>query len=66
MRPALMYFPATHAEFEFPVAAVPADMPRDVRLQIVSSCAEPPAGDACCMKSSMTVTAWSRLSLATC
>ena len=45
MRPALMYFPAIHAEFEFPVAAVPADMPRDVRLQIVSSCAEPPAGD---------------------
>src|SRR3954451_18801236 len=25
-------------------AAVPADIPRDVRLQIVSSCAEPPAG----------------------
>jgi hypothetical protein len=28
-----------------PPAATPADLPGEVRFQIVSSCAEPPAGD---------------------
>src|SRR5262249_21771500 len=31
--------------FQLPAGAVLADMPRDVRLQIVTPCAEPPAGD---------------------
>jgi hypothetical protein len=32
-------------KFALSPSAAPADVPRDVRLQIVSSCAEPPSGD---------------------
>ena len=33
------------ASFHLPAASVPADLPRDVRLQIVSPGTEPPEGD---------------------
>ena len=33
------------SKFPRPSAAIPADMPRDVRLQIVSTCPEIPDGD---------------------
>ena len=32
--------------FPRPPAAIPADLPRDIRLQIVSTCPEIPDGDA--------------------
>jgi bifunctional non-homologous end joining protein LigD len=34
-----------HADLEPSQAAVAASLPRDIRPQIVSSCAEPPAGN---------------------
>jgi len=36
-------FPALMPNSPLPPAAIPADLPGEVRLQIVSSCAEPPA-----------------------
>lgn len=38
-------FPAPMAGFHLPAASVPADLPRDIRLQIVSPGSEPPDGD---------------------
>ena len=38
-------FPAPMPNFPLPAAATPADLPGEVRLQIVSPGAEPPAGD---------------------
>ena len=41
----LQISPGPMSNFTLPGAAVPADIPRPLRLQIVSSCAAPPEGD---------------------